>query len=285
MKKATQLIVCDLDNTLYDWVTYFVKAFYAMSEAAAQILDISIEVLLDELKEVHQKHHDSEHPYALLETESVKNILHRYSREEAYALLNPAFEAYSDTAAVALQPYPDVIETLGTLRSAGFKFVAYSEAKSSAVLPRVIRLGILDYFSEIVCRKSNPQQSWHPSLHQISPVAGVSHKIVELPMLHRKPSPETLVQLCSRHSAAKHQTIYVGDSFSRDVLMAQSAGVTSVWAKYGNTHPPGCFQRLARVSHWTSDDIVREESLQRFTSKISPDYVLENSFGELRDFL
>ena len=91
MKNSKQLIICDLDNTLYDWVAYFVEAFYAMSEAAAEILDISIEVLLDELKEVHQKHHDSEHPYALLETESVKNLLHRYSREEAYALLNPAF--------------------------------------------------------------------------------------------------------------------------------------------------------------------------------------------------
>jgi FMN phosphatase YigB (HAD superfamily) len=285
MATSKKIVICDLDNTLYDWVTYFVEAFYAMSDAAAGILSVSADSLLDELKKVHQKHHDSEHPFALLETETVNNLLHRFSREKTYALLKPAFDAYSDAAATALKPYPNVIETLQALNSTGHKLVAYSEAKSSAILPRVIQLGILDYFDEIVCRKSTPLLSWHSSHHVDLHSADVHSKLFELPIVHRKPSPETLLQLCAKHAVAKHQAIYVGDSLSRDILMARSAGISSAWARYGNDHPPGYFQQLVRVSHWSSDDIEREIALQRLTSKVSPDYTLKKSFGELCTYL
>ncbi len=67
-----KMLVCDLDNTLYDWVGYFVPSFNAMVDAALPIIGCDREQLLDDLREVHQKHHDSEQPFALLETGSVR---------------------------------------------------------------------------------------------------------------------------------------------------------------------------------------------------------------------
>jgi hypothetical protein len=68
------LVITDLDNTVYDWLTAFVPAFYAMVREAAPLIGVDEEELLDELQAVHRKHGDSEHPFALLETRAVHTI-------------------------------------------------------------------------------------------------------------------------------------------------------------------------------------------------------------------
>ena len=70
--KAIKLLVTDLDNTLYDWLSSFVPAFYRMLEVAVEILQVDREQLLDEMKAVHQRYHNSEQPFALLETPTVE---------------------------------------------------------------------------------------------------------------------------------------------------------------------------------------------------------------------
>ena len=56
--RTKAMLVCDLDNTLYDWVGYFVPSFNAMVNEALPILGCGREQLLDDLREVHQRHHD-----------------------------------------------------------------------------------------------------------------------------------------------------------------------------------------------------------------------------------
>ena len=75
MKKKPQieLLIVDLDNTLYDWIGFFVPAFYRMIDAAVEILKVDRETLLTDIQVVHQKYGNSEHPFALLETKTVKN--------------------------------------------------------------------------------------------------------------------------------------------------------------------------------------------------------------------
>jgi hypothetical protein len=64
------LLICDLDNTLYDWVGYFVPSFYAMVDTAVQITGCERETLLDDFRREHRARGDSEQPFALLETEA-----------------------------------------------------------------------------------------------------------------------------------------------------------------------------------------------------------------------
>src|SRR4051812_41457916 len=88
----SKLLVCDLDNTLYDWVSYFVPSFYAMVDAVVAITGCEREKLLDDFRAVHQAHSDAEHPFALLETETIKR---RYSSAKAVKELDPAFHAFN----------------------------------------------------------------------------------------------------------------------------------------------------------------------------------------------
>jgi FMN phosphatase YigB (HAD superfamily) len=51
-----RLVITDVDNTLYDWVTYFASAFSAMLEELAKTLSLPRGKLLAEYKAVHRYH-------------------------------------------------------------------------------------------------------------------------------------------------------------------------------------------------------------------------------------
>lgn len=55
MTLRRSLLIADLDNTLYDWVTFFARAFSAMVDELETLLTIDRERLLDEFKVVHQR--------------------------------------------------------------------------------------------------------------------------------------------------------------------------------------------------------------------------------------
>jgi hypothetical protein len=48
------LLITDLDNTLYDWVSFFTPSFKGMVDELIALLDVREETLLDEFKAVHQ---------------------------------------------------------------------------------------------------------------------------------------------------------------------------------------------------------------------------------------
>ena len=70
-----RLLITDLDNTLYDWVTYFANSFLAMVKGLATTLDVAEETLLDEFKAVHRHYGNSEHLLKILDLPSVRPLL------------------------------------------------------------------------------------------------------------------------------------------------------------------------------------------------------------------
>ena len=64
--------------------------------------------------------------------------------------------------------------------------------------------------------------------------------------------------------------------------MAQEARVTDVWAKYGIAQSREEYELLRQVTHWTSEAVEKEKSLTQ--REVSPTYVLENYFSDVREF-
>lgn len=54
-----------------------------------------------------------------------------------------------------------------------------------------------------------------------------------------------------------------------------------VWAKYGSDYDRALWSYLVRVTHWTDDDVKREETLRSRYGHVSPDYTA-NSFADVR---
>ncbi len=278
MKK---LLICDLDNTLYDWVGYFVPSFYAMVERAASILECDREQLLDDFKHVHQKHHDSEHPFALLETKIVNTRYPDKSRRELAEIFDPAFHAFNSERKKRLELYPGVRTGLEKLSASGVKLVAHTEGKLYSVLDRLRRLELIDNFSKIYCRERSDVSHVRSEVGRRWLNEFPMEKIIELSHHQRKPSPEVLEEICQREGVSPDEGVYVGDSVARDMMMAKETGVQAVWAKYGTRISKADYSALVRVTHWTDEDVKREKKLKEVSASVDPDYVLENSFSDI----
>jgi len=286
MKKGIQrvLLVCDLDNTLYDWYGYFVPSFYAMLESAVDLLKCDRETLLDEFREVHQRYHDSEHPYALLETRTVKAQYPGLSPRELVRLLNPALHVFNASRQSTLRVYPGVTEALSDIKASGTRLVAHTESRFYAAVDRLSRLGLIDFFDRVYCREREqgkhpvrPPGEWLPDF----PFG----KIVELPKSELKPNPRILEDIAHQQDARLSHVAYIGDSIARDVLMAKAAGAFAIWAAYGAHPAPSLYEQLVRVSHWTAEDVEREKSFRIAAENVRPDFVCALGFGQTLDAL
>ena len=281
MSFVPKLLVCDLDNTLYDWVGYFVPSFYAMVDAVVEVTGCDREILLDDFKKVHQNHHDSEHPFSLLETATIVGLYPDKSNSEIKELLDPAFYAFNSTRKRTLALFPGVKETLDVLDSNGIKIVAHTESNLYAVIDRLRRLSLTGYFLKIYCRERSAAN--HPDI-------GASEKwladfpmgkVIELSRHQRKPDETVLLEICSQCGVSAEQAAYAGDSMARDVLMAKKANVFAIWAAYGARHDSDEYEKLVRITHWTPEDVEREKQIAKQAQNIRSDFVAENSFADI----
>jgi len=278
LRPKISLVITDLDNTLYDWVSFYVPALYEMARVASEILGVEQDLLLDDLQAVHRKYENSEQPFALLEAACVQDQMASLSREELVDHLDPAFYAFNRVRKEELVLYDGVVETLNTIRISGAIIVAHTEARVPNSLFRVKTLGLDSVIEKLYAPKG--QGPSHPS--------GLDPKYVELerrlvsllPAEHRKPDPDVIQDICNDFGVAPERTLYVGDSLSRDIWMANQAKSHSAWAHYGTIFDAENWTKLVRVTHWTEQDVQREKLLKDRATTAKPDVEL-TTFEEL----
>jgi FMN phosphatase YigB (HAD superfamily) len=273
------LFIFDMDNTLYDWYAAFLPAFYEMVEVASKSLDCDREELLNQLQEVHVRHHDVEHPFSLAETRMVQTRITTHGHEDTWRLIDPAFHAFNRLRKQNLRLFPDTLETLEELRSHNVELVAYTDSTYFAALGRIQRLGLSDLFARVYCRERG--QSHLPNSSTGSPENHDSKKVVEIPSHQSKPNPRVLGDIVFAQNQNIENVAYVGDSLSRDVLMAKRAHCYAIWARYGAHTDAQMYERLIRISHWTAKDILNEKNYAREAKNYSPDFTCERSIAEM----
>jgi FMN phosphatase YigB (HAD superfamily) len=272
-----ELLVTDLDNTLYDWISFFVPAFYAMVKTGARLLGISEEQLLNELREVHQHRGNSEHPFALLETASAQRQLGRLSFEAKKAYLDRAFHDFNRHRKNSLKLYDGVVETLLKINASGVPIVAHTDALIENSLFRMMKLGLIGLIERLYA----PRSAYERSNKTIEAVPVVQQEYTRLlPPEERKPNPKVLLDICKDYSVKPSSTLYVGDSLVRDIYMANLAGTRVAWARYGTIYDRNLWPLLVRVTHWTSENVEREKELKKEARNAHPDVVL-SSFPEV----
>lgn len=277
MRKVS-LLITDLDNTLYDWVSSFVPAFYAMVDKATEILAIDQENLLDQLRSVHQRHGNAEHPFSLLETSIVADRLKGMSYDEQRRKLDPAFHAFNSARKRSLVLYDGVEDTLQKIADTGVSIAAHTDARAPNSLYRILALGLEKYISRLYTPR---EMSMNPG----STIPLIETDFLRLlPSEDRKPNPKTLIDICKDFDVPTEEALYVGDSVSRDIYMASSAGTLSAWARYGIEVDPSMWSRLVRVTHWTDADIEREGNLKTKAYNVRPDETLSQFSDILNAF-
>ena len=50
-----KVLITDLDDTLYDWISFYIPAFYGMAEKVSAITDIPFETIIKEYKHYNRR--------------------------------------------------------------------------------------------------------------------------------------------------------------------------------------------------------------------------------------
>lgn len=276
------LLITDLDNTLYDWVTFFATSFQGMVRELSCLLEVEPEKLLDEFKSLHQQYGTSEQPFTALELPSVRLKFGNATRRQLLQELDRPLHVFNSLRKKHLRLYDSVTETLSRLREAGVVLVGHTESMAENALFRLQKLGIDSYFKHLYVLESN--YPGHPDPERAEQLAPPLGYIRCVPRSERKPNPELLRDICYREGVSPRDAFYVGDSLTRDMSMAKAAGVTAIWARYGTRYDSGLWKILVRVTHWTDEDVAREEDLRRQFGQVEPDFVI-GRFEEVLEIL
>ncbi len=94
----------------------------------------------------------------------------------------------------------------------------------------------------------------------------------------KKPNARILREICDNEHVSIEQTIYIGDSLSKDMLMAKQAGILSVWCNYQQKDVADLYKKLVAISHWTEQDFQREEQYKYEwkSNGYVPDYTIKS---------
>jgi len=277
---SVDLLVLDLDNTVWDWLDAWNASFSAALTAAAQRFGVSSDGLKPLVKAVHQRHGTSEYPFWIYEIGQLRgahtpDVFDNLARE----LRSSAGEPWR-----MLGLYPGVRETLTSLAAQGVRLVGFTDSFEYHTRYRLRRTG-LDSLLDAV---------YSPAGHGIPTYLGDAEKTrlesERAPLAKAiystlkdgevKPDPRVLLDIIIREGGDPATSACVGDNKLKDVLMAQRAGVADVHAMYGESQHSEAYALLKEVTHWTPS-LVTSEATAMTPGAVTPSYVLKHGLSEL----
>lgn len=266
MKK---LLITDLDDTLYNWLDFFIPAFREMVDKLVDITGINKEQIMIEYKEKHQFYGSVEYPFVTLKLPCILDKYKGKTQNYIQGELQEAFHRFNSVRKEKLVLFSGVEETLKILQEKGIVIIGYTESSQENGYYRLKKLGIDKYFKYVYSSKST---------YNIS-IYNEKVKILE----SKKPDARTLIEICNQEGIDRESVVYIGDSLTKDIYMAVLAGVTSVWANY-EKEANDYYQTLVEISSWTEDDFRRERELKTLweNGNYKPDYEIKH-FKELLD--
>lgn len=275
------VIVLDLDNTLYDWSTFFARAFRAAALELSQLSDLSYDDILNEAAWVFRKHDTIEYGFWIQELPSMLQRHPDMAGHEIARLYWPAVETFKSIRRELLVPYPGVVEGLARLKTCGYTIVTLTEAMHWHAEHRLSTIGVTHLVDWLVARPDYAIPS-HTDFVAVSgglPRPASPRRFVGLPAGFRKPDPDLVRYIAGALGSDVTDMVIVGDSLAKDIAMAQAAGANDVWAEYGNRIAPEDLGLLRAVTNWSAEE-VKMSRKSRARGEVEPSHIA-GSFREV----
>ena len=281
MAKQIDLLITDLDGTLYDWIGFYVPSFLALLRQLSQLSGVPEERLKQSFKRVNEFHRTSEYAFAIQELDVLPEARQGWSVEAILRKYDPAIHAFRSERRKTLRLFDGVRESLLRLKGAGIKLVAHSDSMMSYVSRRLRQLDIDEVFDAISAPKDHGLPTNTPASVRRAAKSQILSRVREVPFSPalRKPDPETLSPVLRAFGFPNGRTAYLGDSLSRDMLLASRCQLRGVWARYGS-RPADLYEELLQITYWTPDEVSDEGRLLRELSVASPPTEI-GSFAEI----
>jgi FMN phosphatase YigB (HAD superfamily) len=240
---------------------------------------------------VHQKYGTSEYSFLINELPSLQPL---FREREATDVFADAIASYREERRKHLCLFPSVAETLLKVKGRGGMIVAYTESMAFYSSYRIRRLGLDGVLDHVFCPEDHVlPEGLSPEKFRHYPAEHYRLKTTRqdfTPKGSTKPDPDVLNSIIDNLGLHRDECVYVGDNLTKDVVMAIDCGVEDVWAEYGQAHKRPEYKLLQDVTHWTLEDVEREQKI-RAREHVHPTHTLKGFLSEIlemfefRDFI
>jgi putative hydrolase of the HAD superfamily len=202
MAKPVKAVIFDLDNTLLDFMKMKDAAIRSAVDAMAEAgLPVNKAQAVQTVKGIYD-----EKGYEYQEV--FNEFLLRSTGKVDYKYLASAIVAYRRAKEASLMLYPHANVTLMALAKMGMKLGVVSDAPSREAWMRLCYLNLHHLFDAVVTFEDT----------------GV-----------HKPAPEPFYKICNLLQIEPMEAMMVGDWPEKDMVGAKQVGMTTAFARYGDT--------------------------------------------------
>lgn len=283
-KKNIQLVITDLDDTIWDWLDMWYNSFSVFLKRISELFDIDEKELIKDFKYIHQKYHSSESSFIYNELRSLSKKQKDMIKSKVLPNTNKTIlHEYYSLKKNTLHTYEGTIDFLMYLKERGVTVVGFTESNSFFAKYRIKHLNLDGLIDRIYAPKDFELPAEFTKYYDEGYWEPILTKFALLPERTMKPNPKILNNIISDYGIDKCNVIYIGDKLDRDVFMANQAGVISIYAKYGNSIDKKEYDLLRDVTHWTDEDVKREIRFKSLQKDTNPSYTVQESLMELID--
>jgi putative hydrolase of the HAD superfamily len=195
-------VVFDLDNTLIDFMA---MKRQAVDAAVRAMIDAGLNLTPEDVK----ARIDAIYKEKGIEFQSVfDELLYGIFNKPDYKILSSGIVAYRRAREAALVPYPHVFMVLTELAKRGLKLGVVSDAPAREAWLRLCYLNLHHLFDAVVTFDDTNE---------------------------RKPAPGPFLKVLSNLGVLPQEALMIGDWAERDMVGASKIGMTTVFARYGDT--------------------------------------------------
>jgi phosphoglycolate phosphatase len=271
-------VITDIDNTLYDFVSYFGPAFRAMVHALAARVSLDEDDLVEQFRRVYERHGSLEYNFSIQELELSAEL----NESETADLIRTGRGAFLSVRRRRLHPYPQAEATLRELQDEGYNIVAVTSASLYNAQLRLYELGLDRYLDGLVAWEGFDAESG------VGPAGGFVRtgrsrkrsrisdaRLATVQNQAMKPSTRSYEIALEWFPFPVDRVWVLGDSALSDLVPAIRLGMHTVWAKYGTLLDHRDLETLKRIVPWSPKKMQLHMSAPELQPEISLDRLSE----------
>lgn len=282
-RSVPQLLVFDVDNTLFDWLPYYSESNTALLATLAEMIAVPYPLLLEEFKQL-LGHYDTKNSFVLQELPSLSQKGASVDRETIYRRCT---EVFLQKATAALVPYPGAVVTLATIKCyrPHVKIAALTDSPAIEAVWKIDRLGLATYFDGVYGLDNQPLVPSPAVLNEIIAASKRYRGVIKMiPSAYEKPSTkglEMIMRDCGLNASERDRVIYVGDNMKKDIALGKKAGVLTCWSEFG---VPADNYSLSRTYALSTTVRIKRNVPNRDDHRLCPDVTLQK-FSDILNHL
>jgi FMN phosphatase YigB (HAD superfamily) len=279
------ILLADIDNTLYDWPSFFAPSFRAMIHALAREMKVPEDQLYSEARSVFAERGSLEYAYWIQELESTR----RLETEKLRKVVEAGRGAFRSVQSRRLAAYPGVASTLESLCQQDVVIVGITNSSVYRAQHRLYDLKIDSFLAGLVA-----WEGFEPSVNDPANLGFTrggrirrrsriqEGRIIALAEQSCKPNEEHYLRALRLFDCSTDQAWAIGDSKAKDLEPAARLGIKTIWARYGSSFNPNDrdMATLLRITPWSSSKIESTYNKKDF----EPDFTID-AFEQLKSII